>query len=84
MRRRDKIVLARSMANVFSKEELQEKLKALLSSDGQRVTAWSDIGLSSSVSYEFSIADAVDIINAALLLLNGGKIAPSRIRRINI
>lgn len=84
MRRRDKIVLARSMATVFSEAELKEKLKALLSVDGQRVTAWSDIGLSSSVSYEFTIADAVDIINAALHLLNGGSIAPSRIHRITL
>ena len=36
-----------------------------------RVTNWSDIGLSSSISYDFNIVTAVDILTAALDMLQG-------------
>ena len=45
----------------------KEKRKKLLQ-DGinGKVTSWSDIGLSSSVSYDFTVLDAVDMLTTAL------------------
>ena len=36
-----------------------------------KVTSWSDVGLSSSISYDFNVVIAVDLLTAALDLLQG-------------
>lgn len=36
-----------------------------------RVTNWSDVGLSSSISYDFNVVIAVDLLTAAIDLLQG-------------
>lgn len=67
MNKNEKLVYARALSETFSAEELKEKRKKLLQ-DGinGKVTSWSDIGLSSSVSYDFTILDAVDMLTTAL------------------
>lgn len=67
MNKNEKLVYARALSETFSVEELKEKRKKLLQ-DGinGKVTSWSDIGLSSSVSYDFTIFDAVDMLTTAL------------------
>lgn len=67
MNKNEKIVYARALAETFSVEELKEKRKKLLQ-DGMngKVTSWSDIGLSSSVAYDFTVLDAVDMLTTAL------------------
>lgn len=62
------------MATLYTEEELTAKLRGLLETDGQRVTAWTDIGLSSSLSYDFTIPQAIECINAALAVKRGGKL----------
>lgn len=74
MTRSEKITLARSMATLYTEDELTAKLRGLLETDGQRVTAWTDIGLSSSLSYDFTIPQAIECINAALAVKRGGKL----------
>lgn len=61
------MVFARALSETFSADELKEKRKKLLQ-DGMngKVTSWSDIGLSSSVAYDFTILDAVDMITTAI------------------
>lgn len=67
MNKNEKLVYARALSETFSVDELREKRKKLLQ-DGinGKVTSWSDIGLSSSVSYDFTILDAVDMLTTAL------------------
>lgn len=67
MNKNEKLVYARALSETFSVEELREKRKKLLQ-DGinGKVTSWSDIGLSSSVAYDFTILDAVDMLTTAL------------------
>ena len=67
MNKNEKLVYARALAETFSVDELREKRKKLLQ-DGinGKVTSWSDIGLSSSVAYDFTILDAVDMLTTAL------------------
>ena len=72
MTRTEKIVFARSLAETFTEEELKGmRKKALTSGINGKVTSWSDVGLSSSISYDFNIVTAVDIITAAIDMLNG-------------
>ena len=67
MNKNEKLVYARALSETFSVDELREKRKKLLQ-DGinGKVTSWSDIGLSSSVAYDFTILDAVDMLTTAL------------------
>lgn len=72
MNRTEKLVYSRALAETFTEEELKAMRKQCLSSGvSGRVTSWSDIGLSSSISYDFNIVTAVDIITAALDMLQG-------------
>ena len=72
MTRTERIVFARSLAETFTEEELKGmRKKALTSGINGKVTSWSDVGLSSSISYDFNIVTAVDIITAAIDMLNG-------------
>ena len=72
MNRTEKLVYSRALAETFTLEELQAmRKKALTSGIGGKVTSWSDIGLSSSLSYDFNIVVAVDILTAAIDMLNG-------------
>jgi hypothetical protein len=68
----EKIVFARALAETFTEEELKEmRKKALTSGMSGKVTSWSDVGLSTSISYDFNIAVAIDLLSAALQMLNG-------------
>lgn len=72
MNRTEKLVYSRALAETFTEQELKDmRKKALTSGIGGKVTAWSDIGLSSSISYDFNIAVAVDILTAAIDMLQG-------------
>lgn len=47
-----------------------------------KVTSWSDVGLSSSISYDFNLATAVDILTAALGMIDGSiNIKKEKIRK---
>lgn len=86
MNKNEKLVYARALAETFSAEELKEKRKKLLQ-DGinGKVTSWSDIGLSSSVAYDFTIIDAVDMLTTALDMQSGNfQAKKERIRRFVI
>ena len=51
MNRTEKLVYSRALAETFTVEELQAmRKKALTSGIGGKVTSWSDIGLSSSMT----------------------------------
>ena len=72
MTRTEKLVYSRALAETFTVEELQAmRKKALTSGIGGKVTSWSDIGLSSSMTYDFNIVVAVDILTCAIDMLNG-------------
>ena len=72
MNRTEKLVYSRALAETFTEEELKAMRKQCLTSGvSGRVTSWSDIGLSSSISYDFNVVTAVDIITAAIDMLNG-------------
>ena len=72
MNRTEKLVYSRALAETFTVEELQAMRKQCLTSGVKgRVTNWSDIGLSSSISYDFNVVTAVDILTAALDMLQG-------------
>ena len=72
MNRQEKIVYARALAETFTEQELKDfRKKCLTSGMNGRVTNWSDIGLSSSISYDFNVVIAVDLLTAALDLLQG-------------
>lgn len=45
--------------------------KALTTGVNGRVTSWADVGLSSSISYDFNVITAVDVLTAAIDMLNG-------------
>lgn len=86
MNKNEKLVYARALSETFSVEELREKRKKLLQ-DGinGKVTSWSDIGLSSSVSYDFTILDAVDMLTTALDMQAGKyQVKKDRIRKFVI
>lgn len=68
----EKLVYSRALAETFTEQELKDmRKKALTSGIGGKVTSWSDIGLSSSISYDFNIVTAVDLLTAAIDMLNG-------------
>lgn len=72
MNKQEKLVFARSLAETFTESELKEmRKKALTSGMNGKVTSWSDVGLSSSLSYDFNIVVAVDILTAAIDMLRG-------------
>lgn len=72
MNKSEKLVYARALAETFTEQELKDmRKKCLTSGVGGRVTSWSDVGLSSSMSYDFNIVTAVDILTAALDMLQG-------------
>ena len=76
MTRTEKVVFARSLAETFTEQELKEmRKKALTSGMNGKVTSWSDVGLSSSIVYDFNIVTAVDILTAALDMLQGKRIS---------
>ena len=86
MNKNEKLVYARALAETFSADELKEKRKKLLQ-DGMngKVTSWSDIGLSSSVAYDFTILDAVDMLTSAIDMHSGTfKAKKERIRKFVI
>lgn len=69
----EKLVFARAIAETFTVAEIKEmRKKCLTSSFNGKITSWSDVGLSSSISYDFNLVTAVDILTAALQILNGG------------
>lgn len=80
--RKEKFVMARALSRTFTKAELQARLRAALENDGQRITSWTDIGLSSAVSYDFSLSAAIDILSAALDIQAGKRISRTGIKRI--
>lgn len=57
--------------------------KALTSGMNGKVTSWSDVGLSSSISYDFNVVTAVDVLTAAIDMLQGKCVGRSgdRIRK---
>lgn len=68
----EKLVFARAIAETFTVAEIKEmRKKCLTSSFNGKITSWSDVGLSSSISYDFNLVTAVDILTAALQILNG-------------
>jgi hypothetical protein len=72
MNNNEKLVFAQSLAETFTETELKDmRKKALTTGFNGKVTSWSDIGLSSSLSYDFNIITAVDILTAAIQILNG-------------
>lgn len=79
-----KIVFARSLAETFTEQELKDmRKKALTSGMNGKVTSWSDVGLSSSISYDFNVVTAVDVLTAAIDMLQGKCVGRSgdRIRK---
>lgn len=67
-----KLIFARSLAETFTEEELKQmRKKALTTGINGKVTSWADVGLSSSISYDFSVVVAVDVLTAAIDILHG-------------
>ena len=63
---------ALALSETFSADELHEmRKKALTSGLNGKITSWSDIGLSNSISYDFNIGTAVDILSAAIKYKSG-------------
>lgn len=84
IKRTEKIVYARALAETFTEQELKEmRKKCLTSGMNGKVTSWADVGLSSSVTYDFNIVTAIDLLTAALDILQGKCISNSsdRIRK---
>lgn len=72
MNRTEKLVYSRALAETFTEQELKEmRKKALSAGINGKITSWNDIGLSSSISYDFNVVTAVDILTAALDMLQG-------------
>ena len=66
------MVFARALAETFTDKEIKEmRKKCRTSGINGKVTSWSDIGLSTSMAYDFNLITAVDILTAALDILNG-------------
>lgn len=84
MDRSTKLVLARALAETYSEEELKKKrISCLEAGMNGRVTSWADVGLSSSISYDFNVVTAVDVLTAAIDMLQGKCVGRSgdRIRK---
>lgn len=72
MDKTEKLVFARALAETFTEQELKEmRKKCLTGGINGKVTSWSDVGLSTSLTYDFNIVIAVDVITAAIDILNG-------------
>ena len=72
MTKSEKMVFAKALADTFTGDELKAmRKKALMCATEGKVTSWSDVGLSSSISYDFNLATAVDILSAAIGMLDG-------------
>ena len=72
MNRTEKLVYSRALAETFTEQELKDMRKQCLTSGIKgRITSWSDIGLSSSMTYDFNIVTAVDILTCAIDMLSG-------------
>jgi hypothetical protein len=68
----EKIVFSKALADTFTLQELKDmRKKALTAGMNGKITSWSDVGLSSSISYDFNIVVAVDILTAAIDILEG-------------
>lgn len=83
MTKNEKLTYAIALSQTFSEEELQNMRKELLVSGIKgKITSWGDIGLSSSISYDFNVGTAVEVITAAISILNGTfKYNKDRIRK---
>lgn len=72
MNKSEKLVFARALAQTFTDREIKDmRKKCLTAGVNGKVTSWSDIGLSTSMTYDFNLVTAVDILTAALDILNG-------------
>ena len=72
MNKSEKLVFARALAETFTDKEIKDmRKKCLTAGVNGKVTSWSDIGLSTSMTYDFNLITAVDILTAALDILNG-------------
>lgn len=72
MTKSERIIYAKALAETFSLSELQQmRKKALMSGSEGRVTSWSDVGLSSSIAYAFDLGTAIDVLSAAISIING-------------
>lgn len=72
MTKNEKLTYAIALSQTFDSEYLQNMRKELLVSGIKgKITSWGDIGLSSSISYDFNVGTAVEVITAALSILNG-------------
>lgn len=72
MNKSERIIYARALAETFSLEELQQmRKKALISGSEGRVSSWSDVGLSSSITYSFDLGVAIDVLSAAIAIIKG-------------
>lgn len=72
MTKSEKLTFARALADSFSVQELKQmRKKALTTGMEGKVTSWSDVGLSSSISYDFNVASAVEILTAAIGIMEG-------------
>lgn len=68
----ERAAYAQALSDTFSDDELRAMLKKCLTNGiNGKVTSWSDVGLSSSMTFDFSIGTAVDIISAALRIKAG-------------
>ena len=72
MKQQERFIFAKALAETFSVDELKAMRKKTLTAGTEgRVTSWSDVGLSSSMTYEFNSAVAVDILSAAIAMCEG-------------
>lgn len=83
MDKSEKLVFARALAETFTEQELKEmRKKCLTGGINGKVTSWTDVGLSTSLSYDFNVAVAVDVMTAAIGMLNGKCVtSESRIKK---
>jgi hypothetical protein len=68
----ERAAYAQALSDSFSEDELRAMLKRCLESGlNGKVTSWSDVGLSSSIAFDFQIGTAVDILSAAIRIKVG-------------
>lgn len=83
MTKSERIIYAKALAETFSLEELQQmRKKALVSGNEGRVSSWSDVGLSSSITYAFELGVAIDVLSAAISIVKGESAAIGKKDRI--
>lgn len=72
MTKNEKLTFAKALSETFSVQELKTmRKKALTTGMEGKVTSWSDVGLSSSISYDFNVASAVEILTVAIGIMEG-------------